>query len=105
MTAEAVHLPPASQLPERVAQVVHALMEAWEQEGACAPVTAEVCVYDSTALSVQSTAVALTQARRLGLVSSCPGPDGRRLWWTDQAWEMRRALEDRLLGAEDVGHG
>lgn len=87
--------PDAHQLPERTAQVVHALMEAWTAAEGSVPVTAaEVMVYDSEALTVQSTAAALTSARRLGLAD---GMDG--LWFaTNRAWEMRRELEDRVCG-------
>lgn len=82
-------------LPIRVAQVTHALMEAWSERHGNAPVkAAEVCIYDAWALTPRHTAAALAQARQHGLA------DGRGgLWFaTDRAWEIRRALETLVLG-------
>lgn len=93
-------------LPRRVARVTHALMTTWTDAGGSAPVTAaEVCVYDSEALSVQSTGTALAYARKLRLADSAPGgPDGVRLWWpSDGAWELRRSLEERVLAEQQEG--
>jgi hypothetical protein len=82
-------------LPLRTARVVYALMEAWTGSGGSAPVTsAEVCEYDSEALTIRHTSAALAQARRLGLADGCDD-----LWFaTDRAWEMRRTIEDQVLG-------
>ncbi|MGH3121083.1 MAG: hypothetical protein ACRDND_08625 [Streptosporangiaceae bacterium] len=82
------------EIPDRAAHVTHALMEAWSAAGGSAPVTtAEVCEYDSEALTPRHTAAALIQARRLGLANG-----GRGLWFaTDRAWAIRRVLEDRFL--------
>lgn len=91
-------------LPRRVAHVAHALMMAWEEAGGSAPVTAaEVCIYDSEALSVQGTGRALACARKLRLADSAPGgPLGVMLWWpADGAWKIRRALEARVLAEQD----
>ena len=69
-------------------------MESWTSAGGSAPLTtAEVCEYDSEALTARDTAAALVHARRLGLAGG-----GHGLWFaTNQAWEMRRLLEDRFL--------
>jgi hypothetical protein len=85
----------ASEIPQRVAHVTHALMESWTNTGGCGPVTtAEVCEWDSEALTARNTASALVHARRLGLAGG-----GHGLWYaTHRAWELRRALEDRFLG-------
>jgi hypothetical protein len=89
----------AAALPPRVAHVTHALMARWRDLGGNGPLTAaEVCEYDSEALSARATGTALAHARRFRLASCVPGPDGNGLWWaTDRAWEMRGALEDRFL--------
>lgn len=81
-------------IPPRTAHAVHALMEAWTNAGGSGPLTtAEICEYDSEALTARDTAAALSQARRLGLADGARG-----LWFaTDRAWEMRRVLEDRFL--------
>jgi hypothetical protein len=82
-------------LPRRVAHVTHALMARWTDKDGSGPLTtAEICEYDSEALTAAHTAAALTRARQLGLASSA----GPGLWFaTDRAWEMRRALENRFL--------
>jgi hypothetical protein len=84
----------AEELSLRVAQVAHALMEASTNAGGGPLTAAEVCEYDGEALSVHATAAALTHARRLRLADRFDG-----LWFpTNKAWELRRALEDRVLG-------
>jgi hypothetical protein len=82
-------------LPTRVAEVTHALMEAWTTAGGSAPLTvAEICVYDSNALNVEYTRRALRQARTCGLTDGAGG-----LWFaTSRAWEMRRELDDWFYG-------
>ncbi len=82
----------AAGLPPRVAHVLHALMTRWSDEGH-AVTAAEVCEYDSEALTVRHTAAALARARKLGLAGNlAPG-----LWLaTDRAWAMRSALEHRF---------
>ena len=86
----------AEHLPKRVAQVTHALMEAWTQYGGSAPVTThEVWEYDSRSLSLGSTSSALSRAMRLGLTDRA-APRG--LWVaTERAWAMRRELESLIL--------
>ena len=88
----------AAALPLRTAQALHALMARWRDAGGSAPITAaQVCEYDETALTVRHTAAALAHARRLGLAD---GYDG--LWFaTSAAWDMRKALEDRVLAEHD----
>jgi hypothetical protein len=90
-----------SRLPRRVAEVAHALMEACTQIGGGVPVTThEVWERDSRSLTLGSTSSALTRAMRLRLADRA-APRG--LWMpTNQAWELRRALEDRVLGKEEV---
>lgn len=85
-------------IPRRVAHVTHALMEAWTAVGGSAPVTtAEVCEYDSEALSARHTAAALCRARDHGLAGGTGG-----LWFaTPRAWELRRILEERTLAEVD----
>jgi hypothetical protein len=85
-----------SRLPRRIAEVTHALMEAWTQAGGSAPVTThEVLEYDSRSLSSASTSSALRGAMRLRLADRA----GRGLWFaTSRAWELRREMEARVLG-------
>lgn len=94
----------AAALPHRPARATYALMEAWTARDGSGPLTAaEVCEYDEpgAAWTVRHTAAALRHARRVGLVSLIPGPDGSGLWLaTERAWEIRRALEDRFQTAE-----
>jgi hypothetical protein len=94
----------ASSLPKRVAEVTHALMEAWTQTGGSAPVTThEVWEYDSRSLTLGSTSSALTRALRLGLADRA-APRG--LWFaTSRAWEIRRELENRVLGLPSLPAG
>jgi hypothetical protein len=81
-----------TKLPRRVAHAVCALVES--QNALNMPVSAaEVCVYDSEALSVRSTAAALTAAQRLGLCVHT----GRYWIATGAAMSLRYALEDRFL--------
>jgi hypothetical protein len=84
------------QLPQRVAEVIHALLETLTQAGG-GPVTArDVMAYDWNALTVQSAAAALTTAMRVHRLADLAGPG---LWMaTDAAWEMRRALDDQIAG-------
>jgi hypothetical protein len=93
----------ASELPARVAEVAYALMEASTQAGGGVPVTThEVMEYDSRSLTSGSTSSALARAMRFGLADRA-APRG--LWMpTNQAWEMRRALEDRVLGTGEDGY-
>jgi hypothetical protein len=95
---------PAADLPLRVAEVTHALMEACRAIGGGVPVTThEVWRYDERSLTLGATSSALTRAMKLRLADRA-APRG--LWMpTNAAWEMRRALEDRVLGgatAEDI---
>jgi hypothetical protein len=84
-------------LPRRAAHAVHALLEF--QASAAMPATAaEVCVYDSEAVSVRATAAALTHARRLGLVIFT----GRYWLATPDAQNLRAVLEDRFLAETDL---
>ena len=81
-------------LPLRVAQVTHALMEAWTQAGGGLVTTSEVMVYDENALTLGSTSGALFRAMSRGLVDRA----GWGLWFpTSKAWELRRALEETLF--------
>jgi hypothetical protein len=81
-------------LSPRVARVTHALMEAWAQAGGGPLTAAEVCEYDSEALTPVQTGIALSRARERGLADGARG-----LWFaTDQAWAMRRELEEHVLG-------
>jgi hypothetical protein len=86
----------AEQLPQRTAEVIHALLETLVQAGG-GPVTArEVMIYDHESLTVQATAAALTAAMRVHGLADTAGPG---LWTAaSAAWEMRRALEDRIAG-------
>ena len=88
----------AAELPPRVAHAVHALL-ARLRDASGGPLTAaEVCEYDSEALSVVSTGVALGHARRYGLADSWPAGRAGRVWTaTRRAQDMRRDLEDRFL--------
>lgn len=90
-------------LPVRVAEVAHALMEAWTQSGGSVPVTThEVWEYDTRSPCLGSTSSTLARAMRYGLADRA-APRG--LWIaTNRAWEIRRELEDRVLG-EGKGHG
>jgi hypothetical protein len=87
-------------LPDRVAQVTHALLEASHAHaqagGACTPVrTSEVMIYDHEALTLGSTSSALARAMERRLADRW----GWGLWSpTNAAWEMRRALEEAVLG-------
>lgn len=84
-------------LPRRVAEVTHALMEAWTQAGGSVPVTtSEVMVYDWEALTLGSTSSALFRAmRRYRLADRA----GHGLWFpTSGAWEMRNALDTLIAG-------
>jgi hypothetical protein len=74
----------AAGLTPRVAHVLHALMARWADRGE-AVTAAEVCEYDSEALTVRHTVAGLMQARRLGFAENlAPG-----LWIaTDRAWAM-----------------
>ena len=89
-------------LPLRVAEVTHALMEAWTQAGGGPITTHEVWEYDSRSLTLGATSSALTRALDLDLVDRA-APRG--LWFaTTKAWEMRHQLEDVLLsGSRDDG--
>jgi hypothetical protein len=89
----------AAGLPPRVAHVLHALMTRWSDEGR-AVTAAEVCEYDSGALTVRHTAAALARARKLGLAGNlAPG-----LWLaTGRAWAMRAAIEQRFRAEADDG--
>lgn len=93
---------PVLDLPQRVAEVTHALMEASNAIGGGVPVTTyEVWQYDGRSLSLGATSSALTRAMRFRLADRA-APRG--LWMaTNRAWEMRRALEDRILGAGGPG--
>jgi hypothetical protein len=77
-------------LPRRVAHAVHALLEA----GGSMPLKAsEIVTYDAEALSEKSTAAALREARRHGLVDGVHG-----LWVPlESAYELRDQLERRFL--------
>lgn len=87
----------AAGLPPRVAHVLHALMTRWSDEGR-AVTAAEVCEYDSGALTVRHTAAALARARGLGLAGNlAPG----RWLATDRAWAMRAAIEQRFRAEVD----
>jgi hypothetical protein len=88
-------------LPRRVAEVVHALMEAQGSHAAdrkrALLTTREVMEYDTDALTIRQTRYALNAALRLRLVDRAAG----RYWFpTNAAWEMRRALEDYLFAEE-----
>jgi hypothetical protein len=85
-------------LTPRVAQAVHALLETLAHTRGVPVTAAEVMIYDGQALTVQATAAALAAALRLGLTDRA----GTGLWMAaNQAREMRRALEDRVLGFPD----
>lgn len=79
-------------LPRRTAHATHALLVASTEHKS--PVTAaEVCIYDSEALSARSTGAALREARRLDLAA-----------FTGQYWipwgaalDQRRDFESRFL--------
>ena len=88
--------PDPASLPLRVAQVTHALMEAWTEAGGSVPVTTtEVMVYDAAALTLGSTSSALSRAMRHELADRA----GHGLWFaTSRAWAMRGALESLILG-------
>lgn len=84
----------AGQLPRRVAQVVHALLEATTQAQGGPLKAIEVMIYDRDAVTVQATTTALTSAMRHRLADRA----GPGLWMpTNSAWEMRRALEHYVL--------
>jgi hypothetical protein len=87
-----------AKLPRRTAHAAYALLAAWADISM--PLTAaEVCVYDSEAPSVLSTACALREAQRAGLATYTPRwrSDGRLWIATNLAHEYRAALEDRYL--------
>jgi hypothetical protein len=79
-------------LPQRTAHVVHALMASSRDHNM--PVTAaEICLYDSEALSVRATGMALAHARKLRLAVYT----GK--YWIPSfvALDMRHAFEERFL--------
>jgi hypothetical protein len=81
-------------LPRRVAHAVHALLEASGPyaHGMGILTAAEVMLYDAEAMSPRSTAAALREGQKRGLV----GYAGKGLWVpTNRAHNLRRALEDR----------
>lgn len=91
------HEAAAAALPSRVAHVLHALMARWSDAGE-AVTAAQVCEYDSEAVTVQHTAAALSYARRYGLASTAaPG----RWYATRKAERMRVALEARFRAEVD----
>jgi hypothetical protein len=83
-------------LPRRTAHATHALMAAGSiayGNGSGPFTAAEVCIYDGEALTVRSTAAALREAAKWGLVIGLAG-----LWtpgWL--ALEHRREFEERYL--------
>jgi hypothetical protein len=83
-----------------VAHATHALLAAWHDLNM--PLHAsEVCIYDSEALSVKSTAAALREAQNYGLVFYTGQNNGRCWIATNLAHELRRQLEDRFLAETD----
>jgi hypothetical protein len=85
-------------LPRRTAHAVSALMQAaniMEGNGAGPFTAAEVCVYDSEAMSVRHTAAALRAGQRAGLCVYIPGGEG---YWTptNAALDQKREFEERF---------
>lgn len=77
---------------------MHALLARARDAGGGPLTAAEVCEYDSEAVSVVSTGAALAWARRYGLVDSWRAGREGRVWSpSNRAAEMRWALEDRFL--------
>ena len=87
--------------PRRTAHATYALMAASKAHNS--PVTAaEVCIYDSEARSVRSTAAALREAQVSCLAVSVPSSEGGRLWVpTNIALDARQDFEDRYLDDTD----
>lgn len=85
-------------LPRRTAHAVHALLYASYEAGM--PVSAaEICVYDSEAISVRATGAALREARRLGLAEYYPP------YWVASyiAGNHRKDFEERYLNDTEEG--
>jgi hypothetical protein len=89
-------------LPRRTAHAVHALLEGSGPyaHGMGVLTAAEIMLYDAEATSPRSTAAALREAMKHGLV----GYVGKGLWVpTNRAYNLRQALESRYLKeTEDV---
>jgi hypothetical protein len=97
----------ADQIPERVAQAVHALMEACENAGGGPLTVTDICKYDNGSVGGTSTGSALAHARRFGFTAVQPWTGHPGLWSaTELAWKMRSIFEDRIsrLGSPRSPH-